>query len=58
MELDGELKFGLKKSFYLPIGLGWIDSAITKIVNRDLDDIPNPKESLVKKYLQFSILFH
>jgi hypothetical protein len=36
-----------QKSFYLPIGLGWIDSAITKIVNRDLDDIPNPKEGRI-----------
>ncbi|MFT6902574.1 MAG: hypothetical protein ACJAXS_002790 [Colwellia sp.] len=36
-----------KKSFYLPIGLGWIDSAITKIVNRDLEDIPNPKEGRI-----------
>jgi glycosyltransferase involved in cell wall biosynthesis len=35
------------KSFYLPIGLGWIDSAITKIVNRDLEDIPNPKEGRI-----------
>jgi glycosyltransferase involved in cell wall biosynthesis len=31
------------KGFRLPIGLGWIDSAITKIVNRDLEDISNPK---------------
>jgi glycosyltransferase involved in cell wall biosynthesis len=36
-----------QKSFYLPIGLGWIDSAITKIVNRDLADIPNPKEGRI-----------
>ena len=36
-----------QKSFYLPIGLGWIDSAITKIVNRDLEDIPNPKEGRI-----------
>ncbi|MFQ3190353.1 MAG: glycosyltransferase involved in cell wall biosynthesis [Paraglaciecola sp.] len=36
-----------RKSFYLPIGLGWIDSAITKIVNRDLQDIPNPKEGRI-----------
>jgi glycosyltransferase involved in cell wall biosynthesis len=36
-----------QKSFYLPIGLGWIDSAITKIVNRDLEDNPNPKEGRI-----------
>ena len=36
-----------QKSFYLPVGLGWIDSAITKIVNRDLEDIPNPKEGRI-----------
>ena len=36
-----------QKSFYLPIGLCWIDSAITKIVNRDLEDIPNPKEGRI-----------
>jgi hypothetical protein len=36
-----------QKSFYLPIGLGWIDSAITKIVNRDLEDTPNPKEGRI-----------
>lgn len=36
-----------QKSFYLPIGLGWIDSAITKIVNRDLEDISNPKEGRI-----------
>ncbi|KXI28509.1 hypothetical protein AX660_15575 [Paraglaciecola hydrolytica] len=36
-----------QKSFFLPIGLGWIDSAITKIVNRDLEDIPNPKEGRI-----------
>ena len=35
------------KTFYLPIGLGWIDSAITKIVNRDLEDIPNPKDGRI-----------
>lgn len=32
-----------KKHFRLPIGLGWIDSAITKVVNRDIEDIPNSK---------------
>jgi glycosyltransferase involved in cell wall biosynthesis len=35
------------QSFYLPLGLGWIDSAITKIVNRDIEDIPNPKEGRI-----------
>ncbi len=36
-----------RKHFKLPIGLGWIDSAITKIVNRDIEDIPNPKKGKV-----------
>lgn len=35
------------KNFKLPIGLGWIDSAITKVVNRDIEDIPNPKKGKV-----------
>lgn len=35
------------KDFHLPIGLGWIDSAITKVVNRDLEDIQNPKEGKI-----------
>ncbi|MDT0627687.1 glycosyltransferase family A protein [Alteromonas sp. W364] len=30
------------KNFYLPKGLGWIDSAITKIVKRDIEDIDLP----------------
>ncbi|MCF2947748.1 glycosyltransferase family 2 protein [Paraglaciecola aquimarina] len=36
-----------KQGFHLPIGLGWIDSAITKIINRDLESIPNPKEGRI-----------
>jgi glycosyltransferase involved in cell wall biosynthesis len=31
-----------KKQFYLPVGLSWIDSAITKIVKRDITDIDAP----------------
>jgi glycosyltransferase involved in cell wall biosynthesis len=31
-----------EKQFYLPAGLGWIDSAITKIVKRDITDIDAP----------------
>jgi glycosyltransferase involved in cell wall biosynthesis len=31
-----------KKQFYLPAGLGWIDSAITKVVKRDINDIDDP----------------
>ncbi|MDT0582640.1 glycosyltransferase family A protein [Brumicola blandensis] len=31
-----------EKEFYLPIGLGWIDSAITKAVKRDIKDIDAP----------------
>lgn len=48
--------YGLKSSFLslvqangfrLPIGLSWIDSAITKVVNRDLEDVKNPKEGKI-----------
>lgn len=31
-----------EKQFYLPAGLGWIDSAITKVVKRDINDIDAP----------------
>jgi glycosyltransferase involved in cell wall biosynthesis len=31
------------KGFKLPIGLGWIDSAITKVVNTDIGNITQPK---------------
>ena len=46
-----------QKSFYLPVGLGWIDSAITKIVNRDLEDIPNPKEGRIVHDLESGYRF-
>lgn len=36
-----------KKGFKLPIGLGWIDSAITKVVNTDVGDITQPKKGKV-----------
>jgi glycosyltransferase involved in cell wall biosynthesis len=36
-----------EKKFKLPIGLGWIDSAITKMINRDIEDIPNPKKGKI-----------
>jgi glycosyltransferase involved in cell wall biosynthesis len=35
------------KGFKLPIGLGWIDSAITKIVNTDIGEIAQPKKGKV-----------
>jgi glycosyltransferase involved in cell wall biosynthesis len=35
------------KEFKLPIGLGWIDSAITKVVNTDVGDITQPKRGKV-----------
>lgn len=35
------------KKFKLPIGLSWIDSAITKVVNRDIEDINNVKKDRV-----------
>lgn len=35
------------KKFKLPIGLGWIDSAITKMVNRDVEDISSPKKGKI-----------
>jgi len=35
------------KKFKLPIGLGWIDSAITKMVNRDVEDISSPKKGRI-----------
>jgi glycosyltransferase involved in cell wall biosynthesis len=37
----------IKKGFKLPIGLGWIDSAITKVVNTDVGDITQPKKGKV-----------
>lgn len=36
-----------EKSFRLPVGLGWIDSAITRVVNSNLIDIANPNRSRV-----------
>jgi len=37
----------IKKGFKLPIGLGWIDSAITKVVNTDVGDTIQPKKGKV-----------
>jgi len=36
-----------EKRFYLPIGLGWIDSAITKALKRDITDRDNPIQERV-----------
>lgn len=36
-----------KTQFRLPVGLGWIDSAITKVVNRDIEDIDAPRDGKI-----------
>jgi hypothetical protein len=36
-----------KKNFHLPVGLCWIDSAITKIVQRNLNDIFDGKKDRI-----------
>lgn len=41
------LELAQDKQFYLPIGLGWIDSAITKAVKRDIVDQENPIQERV-----------
>ncbi|WP_440903471.1 glycosyltransferase family A protein [Catenovulum sp. SX2] len=41
------LHLAQQKSFYLPIGLGWIDSAITKVVKRDIEDRDEPMQQRV-----------
>lgn len=41
------LELAQKKGFYLPIGLGWIDSAITKAVKRDIVDQDSPIQERV-----------
>jgi glycosyltransferase involved in cell wall biosynthesis len=41
------LSLAKEKEFYLPIGLGWIDSAITKALKRDMVDREDPIQERV-----------
>ena len=41
------LTLAQEKQFYLPIGLGWIDSAITKVIKRDIEDRDDPIQARV-----------
>ncbi len=46
--LKGEFLQRLQSTgFRLPIGLGWIDSAITKVVNSNVGEVPHPKPGKV-----------